>query len=55
MGQALRLQHVTTRRWLHSHHFSSPLTNKQEVKLPHRTLWVLRDIPHRCIFEGLRG
>lgn len=31
IGQALRLQHATTRRWLHSHHFPSPLTNKQEV------------------------
>ena len=32
-GQRLRLQHASTRRWLHSHHFPSPLTNNQEVRL----------------------
>ncbi len=31
LGQQLRLQHLVTRRWLHSHHFASPLTNNQEV------------------------
>jgi dolichyl-phosphate-mannose--protein O-mannosyl transferase len=30
-GQQVRLQHLTTSRNLHSHHFSSPLSNKQEV------------------------
>jgi dolichyl-phosphate-mannose--protein O-mannosyl transferase len=30
-GQKLRLEHLTTNRNLHSHHFSSPLTNQQEV------------------------
>lgn len=30
-GTAVRLQHVATRRWLHSHHFASPITNNQEV------------------------
>ena len=30
-GDALRLQHVSTRKWLHSHLFHSPLTNNQEV------------------------
>ncbi|MEW5313688.1 MAG: hypothetical protein WDW38_005233 [Sanguina aurantia] len=29
--QKLRLQHVTTRRWLHSHRFQSPLSSNQEV------------------------
>jgi hypothetical protein len=32
-GTQLRLQHLTSRRWLHSHHFSSPLTSNQEVRL----------------------
>lgn len=31
-GQELRLQHVATRRWLHSHLFASPLSNNQEVR-----------------------
>ena len=30
-GDVVRLQHVTTRRYLHSHLHSSPLTNQQEV------------------------
>mmetsp|Transcript_12188 Transcript_12188/g.36579 ORF Transcript_12188/g.36579 Transcript_12188/m.36579 type:complete len:210 (+) Transcript_12188:186-815(+) len=30
-GTHLRLQHSNTRRWLHSHHFTSPLTGNQEV------------------------
>ena len=30
-GEVVRLQHVTTRRYLHSHLHASPLTNKQEV------------------------
>ena len=27
----MRLQHAASRRWLHSHLFSSPLSNNQEV------------------------
>ncbi|KAI7838401.1 hypothetical protein COHA_007805 [Chlorella ohadii] len=30
-GQEIRLQHIVTRRWLHSHLFASPLSNNQEV------------------------
>ena len=30
-GQKIRLEHLTTARNLHSHHFSSPLSNSQEV------------------------
>lgn len=30
-GQSIRLLHSTTDRWLHSHHFKSPLTSQQEV------------------------
>ena len=30
-GQEVRLQHQTTLRNLHSHHFTSPLSNSQEV------------------------
>eukprot|EP00884_Botryococcus_braunii_P019367 jgi/Botrbrau1/6113/Bobra.331_2s0008.1 len=30
-GSTIRFQHVNTRRWLHSHHFPSPLSNQQEV------------------------
>jgi len=30
-GQKIRLEHLTTNRNLHSHHFSSPLSNQQEV------------------------
>ncbi|EIE25740.1 hypothetical protein COCSUDRAFT_27403 [Coccomyxa subellipsoidea C-169] len=30
-GTAVRLQHVATRRWLHSHHFPSPLSQNLEV------------------------
>ena len=30
-GTSLRLQHAATRKWLHSHHFASPLSNNQEV------------------------
>ena len=30
-GDSIRLQHVGTRRYLHSHLHTSPLTNKQEV------------------------
>ena len=32
-GQKVRLEHLSTKRNLHSHHFSSPLTNSQEVSL----------------------
>ncbi len=32
-GTVLRLQHMATNKWLHSHDFPSPLTNKHEVKL----------------------
>ena len=31
-GQEVRLQHMGTRRWLHSHHFTAPLSNNQEVR-----------------------
>jgi len=31
-GQAVKLQHIATRRWLHSHMFASPLSNNQEVR-----------------------
>lgn len=36
-GTAVRLQHVATRRWLHSHHFPSPLSQNLEVliRLPY--------------------
>lgn len=30
-GETIRLQHLATRRNLHSHHFSSPLSDKQEI------------------------
>ena len=30
-GQKIRLEHLTTHRNLHSHHFSSPLSSQQEV------------------------
>ena len=30
-GDVIRLQHVTTRKYLHSHLHTSPLTNRQEV------------------------
>lgn len=30
-GTVLRLQHTETSKWLHSHHFSSPLSGSQEV------------------------
>jgi len=30
-GQKIRLEHLATKRNLHSHHFSSPLSNSQEV------------------------
>ncbi|KAJ9507700.1 hypothetical protein QJQ45_019127 [Haematococcus lacustris] len=30
-GSKLRLQHVGTRKWLHSHHFQSPLSAQMEV------------------------
>ena len=30
-GQEIRMQHQTTLRNLHSHHFTSPLSNSQEV------------------------
>ncbi|KAJ8005599.1 hypothetical protein DPEC_G00119610 [Dallia pectoralis] len=30
-GQAIRITHMTTGRNLHTHHFSSPLSNNQEV------------------------
>ena len=31
-GARVRLQHVNTRTWLHSHHFPSPLTQNQEAR-----------------------
>ena len=31
-GQRLRLEHLTTSRNLHSHHFSSPLSNSQVLQ-----------------------
>lgn len=30
-GSSIRLQHSSTRKWLHSHEYQSPLTNNQEV------------------------
>ncbi|CAL4095271.1 unnamed protein product [Meganyctiphanes norvegica] len=30
-GQVIRLEHLATRRNLHSHHFSSPLSDQQEI------------------------
>lgn len=30
-GQTIRLEHLPTRRNLHSHQFSSPLSDKQEI------------------------
>lgn len=30
-GATLRLQHLATGRWLHSHHHRSPLTHQQEI------------------------
>ena len=30
-GDVIRLQHVTTRKYLHSHHHASPLSHNQEV------------------------
>lgn len=27
----IRLQHLTTQKYLHSHHFSSPLSGNQEI------------------------
>lgn len=30
-GQEIRFEHLTTSRNLHSHHFTSPLSNAQEV------------------------
>jgi hypothetical protein len=30
-GSKVRLFHVSTRKWLHSHLYQSPLTNSQEV------------------------
>ena len=30
-GSKIRLYHTSTQKWLHSHHFSSPLTGSQEV------------------------
>jgi hypothetical protein len=31
-GALVRLQHVATRKWLHSHKFPSPMSNQQEVR-----------------------
>ena len=31
-GSKLRLLHVSTRKWLHSHQYYSPLSNNQEVR-----------------------
>lgn len=31
LGESIRLQHSGTHKWLHSHHFTSPLTGNQEV------------------------
>ena len=31
-GTPIRLQHMNTRRWLHSHKFPSPLSGNQEVR-----------------------
>lgn len=30
-GQTLRLEHLATQKNLHSHHFSSPLSDMQEI------------------------
>lgn len=30
-GDRIRLQHVATKRFLHSHHFQSPLSSQQEI------------------------
>lgn len=30
-GQQIRLQHATTKKWLHSHLHASPLTHRQEI------------------------
>jgi hypothetical protein len=31
-GQSVRLQHLETKRWLHSHSHRSPLSGQQEVR-----------------------
>lgn len=31
-GSKLRMLHVSTRKWLHSHLYQSPLSNNQEVR-----------------------
>jgi dolichyl-phosphate-mannose--protein O-mannosyl transferase len=33
-GDIIRLQHMGTRRWLHSHLHQSPLSAQQEVREP---------------------
>ena len=35
-GTPIRLQHMNTRRWLHSHKFPSPLSGNQEVRMAGR-------------------
>ncbi|XP_065176324.1 stromal cell-derived factor 2-like [Sycon ciliatum] len=30
-GDVIRLRHTKTQHWLHSHHFTSPLSNNQEI------------------------
>ena len=30
-GAIIKLQHMATRKWLHSHNFFSPLSNNQEI------------------------
>jgi dolichyl-phosphate-mannose--protein O-mannosyl transferase len=47
-GSQVRLQHLATRRWLHSHHFSSPLTGNQEVRTPCTQLLLVQGHRHDC-------
>lgn len=38
-GDRVRLQHHSSRKWLHSHNFRSPLTQNLEVSMQYRTFW----------------
>lgn len=54
-GTPIRLQHMNTRRWLHSHKFPSPLSGNQEVRASGRTPLLMATVVVSCGSASLSG
>ena len=54
-GTPIRLQHMNTRRWLHSHKFPSPLSGNQEVEASAMTPLLMDMLVVSCGSFSLSG